>query len=141
MDNINFGRIISGGLVAGLIIIAGESLLNIVILEGEWEAAYAALGLPMNESTGMIVWYFLTGFILGIASIGLYSVYRETCGAGPKSAICAGLTVWFLTYFMGYSGMFFSGLFPMHLFWWGELWGVVEITLASLAGAAMYRVK
>lgn len=35
MDRINFRRVILGGLIAGLIINFGESLLNIFILEGE----------------------------------------------------------------------------------------------------------
>ena len=139
MDKLNLPRILIGGLVAGLIINIGESILNIGILAGDWEAAYAVLGMPMTESVGMMIWYFASGFILGIIGLVLYAVYRRTCGAGPKTAVWAGLTVWFLTYFMGFSAVFFSGLFPMNLFWWTELWGIVEISLAVLAGAALYK--
>ncbi len=139
MDKLNISRILVGGLVAGLIINVGEMILNIVILDGQWEAAMAAIGVPMADSVGMMIWFFASGFILGIAGVSLYAAFKPTCGGGPKTAICAGLTIWFLTYFMGFAGMFFAGVFPMSLFWWSEIWGVVEITLGVLAGAAIYK--
>ncbi len=139
MDKINFMRVVMGGLIAGLIINFGESLLNIFILEGEWEAAYERLGMPMTESTGMMIWYFASGFILGISGVAIYAAFRPRCGAGPRTALWAGFTIWFLTYFMGFSAMFFSGLFEMHLFWWTEIWGIVEIMLAVFAGAWFYK--
>jgi len=138
MQKINWSRVFIGGLVAGLVINISESLLNGLIIGADWEAAYTAIGLPAQETTGMIVWYLASGFILGIAAVGIYAGFRPRCGAGPATALWSGATVWFLTYFMGYGSVFFAGLFPMHLFWWTELWGIMEILVAALIGAWLY---
>lgn len=89
----------------------------------------------MAESAGMMIWYFTSGFILGISGVALYAAFRPRCGAGPRTALWAGFTIWFLTYFMGFSALFFSGLFEMHLFWWMEIWGLGQVSIAFLCGA------
>ena len=139
MDKINFRRVVMGGLLAGLIIQIGDGILNIEVLSGDWEAAFEALGFSMSESIGLIIWYFLRGFILGIVGVAIYAGYRPRCGAGPKTALWAGLTVWFLTYFIGYSPVFFNGMFSMRLFWWTGILGLVEVSLSVIAGAWVYK--
>jgi hypothetical protein len=46
MSSITWGRVILGGLMAGMVINLFEFFLNGVVLAKDWEAAIVALGLP-----------------------------------------------------------------------------------------------
>ncbi len=138
MGKINMGRVILGGLLAGLIIDIGESVLNGVILGKEMEAAMQALNRPMVGG-GAIAVFLVLGFLLGIAAVWTYAAIRPRFGAGPKTAVCAGLLVWFFSYFYPSAGFAAMELFPTKLITWGLVWGVVEIVVASVAGAWAYK--
>lgn len=138
MGSINWSRVIAGGLVAGLILNIGEYLLNEPILGEEWAAAMAALNAqPVGGAA--IAWFLVLGFLLGIAMIWLYAAIRPRLGAGPKTAICAGLTVWFFAYFWSSMGILVMGLFPSSLIWISLVWGLVELPVAALLGAYLYQ--
>ena len=138
MGKINIGRVIVGGLLAGVVINIGESLLNAVILMEQWEAALKALNKPpMSGST--IALYVVMGFGLGIVAVWLYAAIRPRMGAGPKTAVCAGLTVWALAYLYPNVGLLPIDLFPTSLLLWSVAWGLGEIVIASVAGAWLYK--
>jgi hypothetical protein len=67
MGRINYGRVVLGGLLAGLIINISEFLLNGVVFAREMEEAMRALNRPMDNT--MIVWFTLFGFALGIGAV------------------------------------------------------------------------
>ena len=50
MGQINLGRVVIGGLLAGLIINIGEFILNGLLLEEQMNAAMAALNKPQRPS-------------------------------------------------------------------------------------------
>jgi hypothetical protein len=135
---INTSRVLIGGLVAGLVINVGEFLLNEPILGDQWRAAFESLGRPAMGG-GSIALYVVLGFLLGIAAVYLYAAIRPRFGAGPKTAICAGLLVWFFSYLYVNVGLLGMDLFPTNLIVTSVVWGLVEITLATVAGAALYR--
>lgn len=138
MGKINWGRVIGGGLVAGLVISIGEFVLNEPILGEQWAAAVESLGLP--PMGGQAIATFVIGaFLLGIAAVWLYAAIRPRFGPGPKTAVCAGLTVWFFSYLYVSLGMMGMNLFPTNLLVIGTLWGLVEIPLATLLGASLYK--
>ena len=43
---------------------------------------------------------FRTSFLIGLFAGWLYAAIRPRYGAGPKTALCAGLFVWFLGYLL-----------------------------------------
>jgi FtsH-binding integral membrane protein len=138
MGKINVGRVVLGGLVAGLVINFGEFILNGLILARQLEDAMRALNKPAvgNEA---IAYFVVGGFILGILMIWLYAAIRPRFGAGPRTAICAGLAVWALAYFYGSIGFIALALFPTNLMIIALIWGLVELPIASLAGAFLYK--
>jgi len=137
MDKINFRRVVMGGLLAGSIILIRDILLA-VVTTADWEAALAGIEGEV-PGLGLMTWFVSTGFILGIVGVAIYAGYRPRCGPGPKTALWAGLTVWFLTVFMGESSWYFIGLFPMKIFWWRQILSVILIPLAIMAGAWLYK--
>jgi hypothetical protein len=138
MENLNFGRVVLGGLLAGLVIVIGEFLFNEVLVGQQMSAAIAALNLPPVAGHAY-VYFLLLGFGLGIVAVWLYAASRPRYGVGPKTALCAGLAVWSLAYAYPSLGMMVMGLFPTSILQWGLLWGLIEIPLATIAGAWVYR--
>lgn len=137
MEKINWGRVILGGLVAGVVINIVEFVLHGVILMDDWQAAMAALGKSEQADSGMWV-YILMGFAFGLLALWVYAAIRPRVGPGPKAAICAGLTVWALAYLMPTIGFLPSGLFPVGLLFISVAVGVVELPLATVIGAWLY---
>jgi hypothetical protein len=138
MGKINMGRVIVGGLLAGLVINLGEFVLNGFILEKDWEAAMRSLG---KEPIGMqaVAVFLALGFLLGITAVWIYAAARPRLGAGPKTAICIGLIVWVLTSLFTTLGQLPTGIFPNRLLIIPLVWGLVELPLGTLAGSWLYR--
>jgi hypothetical protein len=138
VGTINIGRVVIGGIVAGVVINASEFVANTLVLGPDMEQAMAKMNLPPVGGSAMGVFTAL-GFALGFVALWLYAAIRPRYGAGPKTALCAGATVWFLAYFYGTVGMAVMGMFPARLMAIGLVWGLVELLVASVAGAYFYK--
>ena len=138
MNNINYGRAILGGLVAGLILNIGEFLLNEVVFVKQMEEMFRRMNLPRPGSSFIAIAVTIT-FLLGIMIVLLYAMIRPRYGPGPKTAICAALVIWFCVYI--YCGILNSALFGIETTYLviGFVWGLVEYCLAAIAGAWLYR--
>jgi hypothetical protein len=137
MGSINMGRVIIGGLVAGVLINVGEFLFNAVLFEADLTAAMAALNRP-PVNPGMIVWFVILAFGVGVMTVWVYAAIRPRFGPGVQTAVCASLVIWGLAYL--YPNLINSilGLFPTRLMVIGTVWGLVEILVAGVAGAWIY---
>lgn len=138
MSTINLGRVISGGLLAGLVINIGETILNVPLLGAEMETSLKALNLPPVGGTA-IAYFVILAFALGIATVWLYAAIRPRFGPGAKTAACAGAFVWFFSYLYPAVGHGVMGLFPAKILTIGLIWGLVEIVIAAIAGAWLYQ--
>jgi len=139
MGKINVGRLILGGIVAGIAIDLLDYLVDGIWLGPHWAEQMALLGRPAFGPM-QIVWFNVTGILIGLAAIWLYAAIRPRFGAGIKTAICAGLAVWFLSVLIpNASFMCIAGLFTKHLTLYTTLGGFVEVVFGTLAGASVYR--
>ena len=139
MVHTNRVRVVLGGLLAGVVINIVEYITNGVILKDAWAQAMQALGKPAAFSAGTIVIFNLWGFLLGIAAVWIYAAIRPRYGAGPSTAIRAGFAAWGFAVFLSNLGMYPMGLFPTRLLVIGSLVALVEIVVATLAGALVYK--
>jgi glucan phosphoethanolaminetransferase (alkaline phosphatase superfamily) len=138
MNNINMGRVILGGLLAGLVLNIGEFLLNAKVLESQMKEYMTRHNFPDPGGNFIIIAVVLT-FVLGIVIVLGYACIRTRLGPGVKTAIIAGLFAWFGIYF--YSGIINGVLFgiPMGTMVMIIVWGLVEYSLAAIAGAWLYK--
>jgi len=120
-------RVILGGLLAGLVINMVEFITNGVVLRAAWGQAMQALGKPAQLSAGAIVIFNIWGFLVGIAAVWLYAAIRPRYGAGPKTAIRAGLVTWAVAVFLANLGNYPLGLFPTRLLVITSIVALVEI--------------
>lgn len=138
MNRINFSRVLLGGIVAGLIINAGEFVLNGILLRPHIEADMRRMNLtpPGNGFAALAV--ALT-FIFAVIAILIYAMARSRFGPGPKTALLVALLLWFCLY--AYSGTINMLLInvPPKLILMILAWGIVEYPLGILAGAALYQ--
>jgi len=139
MAHTNRGRVILGGLLAGLVINIVEFITNGVVLREAWGQAMQALGKPAQLAAGAIVIFNIWGFLLGIAAVWLYAAIRPRYGAGPTTAIRAGLVTWAVAVFLANLGNYPLGLFPARLLVTSSTVALVEIVVATLVGAWLYK--
>jgi hypothetical protein len=140
MSKINLWRVILGGVVAGLVIDVCEGILNGVILKQQWADAFAALGKASDTmSVKQIVAFNLWGLAAGVITVWLYAGLRPRFGAGPRTAVFAGLTVWALAFALATAVPVFFHLYPVGLGLTAVALEAVEMILAGLAGGAIYK--
>ena len=139
MGKINMGRVVLGGIVAGLIINVVEGVMNGVILKEQWSEAAKALGQSGAISVKQIVAFNVWGFAAGILAIWLYAAIRPRFGAGPKTAMCAGVIVWMLACAMANAMMAFLHIYPLWILLTVTAVALPELLMASVAGAYFYK--
>ena len=137
MGKINFGRVFLGGIVAGLIINCFEFVAGMVFAS-QSEAMLESLGLSMPGG-GAMAMFVIYGFVLAILGIWLYAAIRPRYGAGPKTAMCAASAVWFFAYLGPLFMDSMMGIMPMNMAMMGAIWGLIELNIAFLAGAFLYK--
>jgi hypothetical protein len=90
-------------------------------------------------SIKQIVAFNIWGFAAGILAVWLYAAMRPRFGAGPRTAMTAGAALWLLAYAMSDAMMAFLHVFPLGLLLIGTAVGLVEVLIATTAGAYFYR--
>ena len=139
MGKINFGRLILGGIVAGIVGDILGYLVDGVMLAPQWAAGMRALG-KAEFSVSQNVVFNVIGLVYGTLIVWLYAMIRPRYGAGPKTAVWAGLAVWVAGVLLPNIGfMWAAGLFPASLTVMTTAAAIVELVAAALAGAALYK--
>jgi hypothetical protein len=138
MGKINWGRVVLGGLLAGIVLNVFDFIVNGWLLSAQWNAALQALGKsPMGFN--VIVWFVVCDFLIGLWVLWLYAAIRPRYGAGPKTALCAGLAAWFALAFVVNVSQLPMGLFPSSIMYWNMIGWLVAGPLAAVAGASLYQ--
>jgi hypothetical protein len=137
IGRINGGRVIIGGLAAGLVINISETILNLWALGQPIAEALKAHNLP-ELAGGSVALFIVLGFVQGIVAVWLYAAARPRLGPGPQAAASIALAIWYLAYlfpgiFMGAMGLFSNRLTAI-----AAIWGLVEIEVATVVGAWLY---
>jgi hypothetical protein len=137
MGNINMGRVILGGLVAGLVLNIGEYLLNGVVLAAQMKTFMTQHNF--TEPPYFIPIAVILTFVLGIVIVLGYACIRPRFGPGVKTAIIAGLFAWFgVCFYCGIINGVLAGI-PMSTMILGMVWCLVEYSLGAIAGAWLYQ--
>lgn len=119
MGGINFVGVLKGGLAAAVIMNVSQHVLRMMV--GANEASPPAAVVLRTTA-------------LAVAMVWLYAAIRPRFGPGPKTAICAGLVVWGLSYvFQAIVGGQSLGSIVVIIAWTG-----VEMLVASSVGGYLY---
>ena len=137
MAGMRTGRVLAGGLTAGLIMNIGETILNIPLAGAQMEQALQARNLP-PVGGGAIAYFVAMTFLLGILIVWTYAAVRPRLGPGPKTAVTVGVLVWFLSFVWSGGAQAAIGLMPLKLTALGLAWGLGEVVVATVVGASIY---
>lgn len=138
MGRINLGRVVIGGIVAGIIIDIFEVVLNGWYLASQWNSVMASLNrAPVGMNA--IILFNVMGLITGIAAVWTYAAIRPRFGEGPGTAFIAALLIWIVGYVLADATPAVSGVFPVSIVLPMIVVGLVEIVVATMAGAFLYK--
>ena len=138
---INTGRVIAGGLVAGLIMnVSGFVVQGMLLgkrMMAEMAAVAPALG-NMQPGTVEIICRVVTQFVVGIMLVWMYAAMRPRFGPGPKTAMISAFIVWLFGFLFYLDWLYVGMMLPAT---YAIVSGVMVVTLAiaSWAGCMLYK--
>jgi hypothetical protein len=140
MSGINAGKVVTGGLLAGLVFNVLDFVFNSFILMDDFRANATRLGLDpaAAESAAVMVTWVVIDFVLGLVVVWTYAAMRPRFGPGPRTAVYAGL-VPYLAISAVIFGFTMGGVFPMPLFGKGMVFSLITTMAGSMAGARVYK--
>jgi len=140
MPKLNWARLIIGVIVAAIIMFVTDGFFHERIAKTDWQAVYAALNARTPADHGTSLAYFAI-FEIGRAFIALflYAMMRSHFGAGPKTAVLAGIVGWIGFSLTGPVQFIPLGFFSNALWLKVGAFHLVTSIIATLAGAALYK--
>lgn len=139
MGSINWGRVVVGGIVAGIVIDVWEGIMRGIIFQERGAEVMASLGRPAEVSANQLIAFNVWGLVVGVLTIWLYAAVRPRLGAGPTTAAIAGLLVWGLVFALGVMPIVFEHLLPANFAAITVCAEAVMMILAGLGGGALYK--
>jgi len=137
---INTGKVVAGGLVAGVVANAIDFVNNTYVLGADMQAWAASHNIdPATLTSGAVAGtWVVVDFIYGLLLVFTYAAIRPRFGPGVRTAIIAGLAV-FLSPTIVLFGFTQMGMLTMPMFVKGTIGAIVATLAASVAGAAIYK--
>ncbi|MFW9917710.1 MAG: hypothetical protein ACFFGZ_19065 [Candidatus Thorarchaeota archaeon] len=140
MGKTNWMRVFLGGLLAGVVIIVLGFATWVIYLGKLWSPVMEALGHPFPALTvGDYVFAIVFSLVSGILAVWLYAAIRPRYGAGPKTAVIAGLFFWVIGGLFPAISFGSMGLFPVNVLLADGLTYLVIYIVAMLLGAWVYK--
>ena len=140
MAKINWGRLIVGSLIAAIIMFVTDGFIHETIAKADWHAVYEGLRATEPQPHGLSMVYFaLFELGRGFTAMMFYVTMRSFFGAGPKTAVLAGIVGWIAFSLSGPVQFIPLGFFSNAL--WLKVGAIHLITsiVATIAGAALYK--
>lgn len=125
----NTKRILFGGLLAGSVIVIGE-----VVRQAIFTNAAPASGGSMPVGV-----FILRGASLGVLCVLLYAAVRPRRGAGVTTAVTVGILAFLAGTLFPPLGLTMQAFAPAGLLLENIIWNAVQLPLATVAGAWLYR--
>jgi hypothetical protein len=140
MPRINWGRLILGILIAAIIMFVTDGFIHEKLVKADWMALYDALrATPPEAHSANMIYFAIFELGRGFTAMMFYVLMRAFCGAGPKTAVCAGIVGWIAFSLTGPVQFIPLGFFSTAL--WLKVGALHFITsiIATIAGAALYK--
>lgn len=140
MGKINWTRVLIGGLIAGVVANVLWFAAWGLFIRPSLSAALEALGRPLQETISATVVLVVVSFILMILVIWLYAAIRPRYGAGPRTALVAGVAAGLLVGVWPNIGWGLTlRLIPARVWAADAIVSLVVIVIATLLGAWVYK--
>ena len=139
MGKINWMRLLIGGLVAGVVINVLQFAASALLVRPSLSATLKALGFSLKETPGTMALWAVLYFLLGILFVWLYASIRPRYGAGPKTAVVAGVAAGVLLLIPDVGWGSILGQIPARVWTIDAGSNLVIAVVATLLGAWVYK--
>jgi hypothetical protein len=126
---VNTKRIILAGLLAGSVIVIGETTRQVILTDAT----------PASGGSMPLGVFILRGMSLGVFCLLLYAAVRPRLGAGVKTALTVGILVFLVGTLFPPFGLTMQAFAPARLLLETIIWNAIQLPLATVAGAWLYR--
>jgi hypothetical protein len=140
MASINTGKVVTGGLVAGVVANAVDFVTNNYVLAADWQTWATAHNIdPAALTSGAVAGtWVVIDFLLGLLLVWTYAAMRPRFGPGIQTAFLAGLAI-YLGPTLVLFGFTMMGMMTMAMFVKGSCAALVSTFGAAIVGAAIYK--
>lgn len=141
MARIDAGRVVTGGLVAGVVMNICDTLWSSTVMSSDMTAMAQKFGVDpaaMMSFSGALPW-IISDFVLGFVLVWTYAAIRPRFGPGSTTALLAAIPA-----FVGITAVLYGftaamNMMPMAAFVKGIVTSAITMALGSLAGAWLYK--
>ncbi len=138
MGGINGGRLLAGAAAAGALIWLLEGAFGLLYAD-QMTAILGGHGLGMEMSPSTIALTLAVSLLAGLSVVFFYALARPRLGPGPRTAVTVAIGLWVGGWLVALIGYRMIGLYPVRLLvMWGAT-GLLEMILAGVLGAWVYR--
>jgi hypothetical protein len=141
MASINWFRLILGGVIAAIMMFFADGFIHGRLMDADWRAVYAGLNtaMPDEQHGSSMVYFFFYELGRGLIAMLFYATMRTHFGAGPKTAVIAGIASWIAFSLTGPAQFIPLGFFSTAL--WMKVGALQLVTsiVSTIVGAAMYK--
>ncbi len=138
MGRMNMGRLILGGLVAGVVGNALHALAGLYLTVDEMNDMERRLNLPHEAVASSMYTWIIVDLVWGLLLVFTYAAMRSRFGPGPKTAVVSGVTLW-LAVASVFAGLTAMGVYTEQAFIKETFLNLVTVLAASMAGAYFYK--
>lgn len=135
----NIGRLILGGIVAGIVYFIGDGVVHGLLLKQHWASILGAINVDAEKALKTPAIFGTYDLIKGLIAVWIYAASRPRFGPGVKTAVFAGIITWAAAIPLP-----LIGLLPMKFFDAGfvGLWSayaIVPMILGAVVGGWLYK--
>jgi len=138
VTGMNAGRVVAGGIAAGVVINVVEGIMNVAVLGDAMREMYATMGFP-EPGAGALAGYMVLAFVLGFLLAWLYAAVRPRLGPGPGTAVIVGCAVWVAAGVVPIVGWYLMGAIGTGLLFVFLGYTLVEFVAGALVAGFTYR--
>jgi hypothetical protein len=141
VSKINRSRLVLGGITAGVVLNFITGFANATLFNGAFQTWASEMGShlhPPSPAAQIVLWVVMC-LIDGMSGVWIYAGLRPRFGAGPKTALLAGLSVWVVGRFCVTLDMMALGVFPLQMMVGQAALGLFAILSSVLIGAWLYK--
>ena len=139
MASINTSKMIIAGVAAGVILFIADGLVNGVLLADQWAAYQKSIGKPSEFSGSQMGIFSAIDVGVGLMLAWVYAAIRPRFGAGPATAIRAGIATWALTSLLPGLFLIASQAMPADLMWISIGIGIIQFAIAGYVAGVLYK--
>src|SRR6185295_6206268 len=132
MGRINIGKLLIGGIVAGIVGNALHYVIAMYLMKVEMADMVQRLNLPPAAVDGSAVTWIIVDFIWGLLLVFTYAGMRPRFGPGPSTAAIASVALWLGTASV-FAGLTAMGVYTQQAF---IKQAALNLVVAVVAGMA-----